>query len=112
MLTGISYDAGAGGGLQDAARGDHMEIIALLQKYSAKVKGPGGQLVEYRIFNVKSLEEAITREWEIDPADIKLGEKIGEGECVPALARTHSPPLFMSSFDQVFEDLSLRVHHE
>ncbi len=60
-----------------------MEIIALLQKYGAKVKGAGGQLVEYQIFNVKSLEEAVTREWEIDPADIKLGEKIGEGECAP-----------------------------
>lgn len=36
--------------------------------------------MEYQIFNVKSLEEAVMREWEIDPADIRLGEKVGEGE--------------------------------
>ena len=49
-----------GRGRRTQRGGDHMEIIALLQKYGAKVKGPGGQLVEYQIFNVKSLEEAAT----------------------------------------------------
>jgi hypothetical protein len=29
------------------------------------VKDPEGRLVDYQIFNVKSLEEAVMREWEV-----------------------------------------------
>lgn len=68
--------------MQDGVRSENPEIVALLQKYGAKVQGPGGRLVEYHNSNVKLPDETVFREWEIDPADLRLGEKIGEGECV------------------------------
>lgn len=64
--------------LGDAVRGGNPEIVALLQKFGAKIKGQGGNLVPFQ--GSKQPSEGITREWEIDPKDIVLKEKIGEGE--------------------------------
>lgn len=66
--------------LLDAVKSENPEIIALLQKYGAKVKGAGGYLVDYHNSNIKRPNEDCFREWEINPADLVLGEKIGEGE--------------------------------
>ena len=44
------------------------------------MRGPDGDLIDYELFTVKSMEDVLLREWEIDPADVRLLEKIGEGE--------------------------------
>ena len=45
-----------------------------------QVRAPDGDLVDYELFTVKSMEDVLLREWEIDPTDVRLMEKIGEGE--------------------------------
>ena len=46
----------------------------------AQVRGPDGDLIDYELFTVKTMEDVLLREWEIDPTDVRLLEKIGEGE--------------------------------
>ena len=55
------------------------ETHAVLRR-STQVRGPDGDLVDYELFTVKSMEDVLLREWEIDPTDVRLMEKIGEGE--------------------------------
>ena len=57
-----------------------MEVAALLQKNGGKVLDSDGDLADAQLFTVKTLEDALLREWEIDPATVHLLEKIGEGE--------------------------------
>ena len=47
---------------------------------ATQVRGPDGDLTDYELFTVKSMEDVLLREWEIDPVDVRLMEKIGEGE--------------------------------
>ena len=64
-------------GSMSASRAEHM----LTQRCSAsQVRGPDGDLVDYELFTVKTMEDVLLREWEIDPTDVRLLEKIGEGE--------------------------------
>ena len=65
-----------------------------------QVRGPDGDLIDYELFTVKTMEDVLLREWEIDPTDVRLLEKIGEGEFgqvfrVSATAlRPLNPPLY------------------
>ena len=61
-------------------RGNYLEVAALLQKNGGKVQDSDGSLADAQLFAVKTLEDALMREWEIDPATVHLLEKIGEGE--------------------------------
>ncbi len=55
------------------------ETHAVLRRVP-QVRAPDGELVDYELFTVKSMEDVLLREWEIDPTDVRLMEKIGEGE--------------------------------
>ena len=57
-----------------------MELAALLQRNGGKVQNAGGGLAEADLFSLRTLEDALMREWEIDPSQVHLLEKIGEGE--------------------------------
>lgn len=57
-----------------------MEVAALLQKHGGMVQDADGSLVEADLFSLRSLEDRQMREWEIDPTQVHLLEKIGEGE--------------------------------
>ena len=73
-------------------RGNYMEVAPLLKKHGGQVVGPDGLLADYELFTVKTMEDALLREWEIDPADIRLLEKVGEGE-FGQVFRVRAPPL-------------------
>jgi hypothetical protein len=69
--------------LEDAVRGDHGEVAALLVAAGAKVVGKDGALIELADSplsgNVRIFGEW-DPEWEVDPRQIAFGEKVGEGE--------------------------------
>ncbi|KAK9904893.1 hypothetical protein WJX75_005037 [Coccomyxa subellipsoidea] len=74
--------------LEDAVRGDHGEVVQLLVSNGAKLyKKKEGGLVELRVSRLSGFvrmwdddDEALQPEWEIDPKDLQILEKVGEGE--------------------------------
>ncbi|BDA49507.1 Integrin-linked protein kinase 1 [Coccomyxa sp. Obi] len=74
--------------LEDAVRGDHGEVVQLLVSNGAKVfKAKDGGLVELTSSRLSGFvrmwddgDEALQPEWEIDPKDLQILEKVGEGE--------------------------------
>jgi len=69
--------------LEDAVRGDHGEVATLLIQSGAKVVGKEGELVELQdsplAGNVRIFSD-YDPEWEIDPSQLVMMEKVGEGE--------------------------------
>eukprot|EP00798_Chlamydomonas_sp_ICE-L_P023673 gene23673-9209_t len=69
--------------LEDAVRGDHGEVATLLITQGAKVVSSDGELIELADSPLAGNVRIFTDydpEWEIDPHDLTLMEKIGEGE--------------------------------
>eukprot|EP00798_Chlamydomonas_sp_ICE-L_P006021 gene6021-5329_t len=69
--------------LEDAVRGDHGEVAQLLISGGGKVVSKAGELVELADSPLAGNVRIFTDydpEWEIDPNDLTLMEKIGEGE--------------------------------
>jgi hypothetical protein len=51
--------------LQDAIAESHVELASLLQRHGAKVKNKNGAMVDFALFELKTFEEALMREWEV-----------------------------------------------
>ncbi|GIL70021.1 hypothetical protein Vretimale_3301 [Volvox reticuliferus] len=69
--------------LEDAVRGDHGDLATLLIQRGGRVLDKEGNLVELADSPLAGNVRIFTDydpEWEIDPSNIKLSEKIGEGE--------------------------------
>ncbi|EFJ50688.1 hypothetical protein VOLCADRAFT_88470 [Volvox carteri f. nagariensis] len=69
--------------LEDAVRGDHGDLATLLIQRGGRVLDKEGNLVELADSPLAGNVRIFTDydpEWEIDPINIKLSEKIGEGE--------------------------------
>ncbi|CAK0787626.1 hypothetical protein CVIRNUC_010848 [Coccomyxa viridis] len=74
--------------LEDAVRGDHGEVAQLLMHHGGKIfKNSENRLVELNRSSLAGFvricdegDEALQPEWEIDPKDLQLMEKVGEGE--------------------------------
>ena len=66
--------------IQDAVRGDHGEVATMLIQNGGKVIGKDGELVDLAdsplAGNVR-LFTGYDPEWEIDPSNLVLQEKIG-----------------------------------
>lgn len=66
---------------QEAVRGDHGEVANLLVKAGGKVLNSQGNLVELSgtrmAGNVRMYGEEYNPEWELDPADLEMMEKLG-----------------------------------
>jgi len=75
--------------LEDAVRGDHGEVVNLLVAAGAKVRASSGALIDLQTTqlaryasNVETSyePEASAPNWEIDPATLEIGPKVGQGE--------------------------------
>ncbi|CAL5224575.1 g7281 [Coccomyxa viridis] len=74
--------------LEDAVRGDHGEVAQLLINHGAKIfKTAENRLVDLNRSHLAGYvrictddDEALQPEWEIDPKDLQIMEKVGEGE--------------------------------
>eukprot|EP00798_Chlamydomonas_sp_ICE-L_P028052 gene28052-31154_t len=69
--------------LEDAVRGDHGEVAALLIDHGGKVIGKQGDLVELADSPLSGNVRIFTEydpDWEIDPSQLRMHEVIGEGE--------------------------------
>ena len=74
--------------VQEAVRGPHESIVTLLIRHGAKVLGVDGtsliDLSESPLArgltaeNLGAMFTGIDHDWEIDPASLKMGKKIGE----------------------------------
>ena len=90
LLTGILTSQPGTSGLfqtifllfcvQDAVRGDHGEVATVLIQHGGKVIGKDGELVELADSPLSGNVRLFTGydpEWEIDPSNLVLQEKIG-----------------------------------
>lgn len=67
--------------LQEAVRGDHGEVANLLIHAGGKVLDTEGRFVDLAesrlVGNVRLFDDDFNPEWEVDPADLELQEKLG-----------------------------------
>lgn len=75
--------------LEDAVRGDHIEVVKLLVAAGAKVRSASGALIDLQTTQASryagSMDAAYSRDapehnWEIDPSTLEIGPKVGQGE--------------------------------
>ncbi|KAI8477395.1 MAG: protein kinase [Monoraphidium minutum] len=69
--------------LEDAVRGDHGEVVALLLGQGGKVTSKDGELIELadsRLSGNVRIFGELDPEWEVDPKKLQFEDKVGEGE--------------------------------
>ena len=79
-LTAVCRRVDGMGAAQEAVRGDHGEVVAVLQQHGAKVINKEGELVDLSestlSYNVRIFGD-FDPEWEIDPAGLTFLKIIG-----------------------------------